>query len=457
MKRLIFTLAGLAMAPVLFAQTGQQELSTRYNQYGVRVDRNLLTAEERGGILVFESLKQDYKLWFDARVQVDGAYFFGQSKDYDPIGSGLTLRRVRFAVKAQVTPDWYGEIDMDIANGVFELKDALIRYDGLCHTSISLGNMKEDFCMSEVTTSRYLSFMERPMIASVFAPGRHLGLDVNFQRNWFYMSVGTFFQLVESETIQTMVEDQNKDFGRSTKPDYTARMVFTPFYKWHMDNKGLHVGGGATYRQPQTSDEEGWRVARYSTRNATNINRKKYIDTDVLPNKDYEFRYGGELAGWYNGLRFQGEYIQNDLHRLNNLETLSFYGWYAEVGHTLFGGRQRYDESGAKFTQPTRGRSWGDIELMARYDFIDLNDKTVYGGSGENYTFGINYYVNNNVKVVFNYQYTNNDRYANGKGKLFVGHDANGNPTKDYRAVVEGKGKAGVDYNMVGMRFEIDF
>ena len=56
-----------------------------------------------------------------------------------------------------------------------------------------------------------------------------------------------------------------------------------------------------------------------------------------------------------------------------------------------------------------------------------------------------------------NYQYNNNDRYANGKDKLNVGLDAAGQPTKDYTKVVAANGKAGVDYHMIALRVEIDF
>ena len=88
---------------------------------------------------------------------------------------------------------------------------------------------------------------------------------------------------------------------------------------------------------------------------------------------------------------------------------------------------------------------------------MDLNDGNVYGGAAEAYTLGLNWHVNDNVKFVVNYQYNNNDRYANGKNKLNVGLDASGKPTKDYSKVVTADGKAGVDYHMVCVRFEIDF
>ena len=46
---------------------------------------------------------------------------------------------------------------------------------------------------------------------------------------------------------------------------------------------------------------------------------------------------------------------------------------------------------------------------------------------------------------------------CNGKDKLNVGLDANNKPTKDYTKVVTAAGKAGVDYHMLALRFEIDF
>jgi phosphate-selective porin OprO/OprP len=95
--------------------------------------------------------------------------------------------------------------------------------------------------------------------------------------------------------------------------------------------------------------------------------------------------------------------------------------------------------------------------LTLRYDFIDLNDKEIMGGSAEGYTAGINFYAARNVKFQLNYSYLNHDRYANGKGKLNVGYDLNGVLTKDPTKVADPSGKAGHDYGQLGIRCEIDF
>ena len=202
---------------------------------------------------------------------------------------------------------------------------------------------------------------------------------------------------------------------------------------------------------------------RFSTRNSTSINRKKYIDTDVIKGVDHSLLYTAELAGHYKGLRVETAYIGTTLYMKDdapgNLNNKNFGGWYAQAGYLLFGGTQRYDYWGAKYNRAERGKKWGDVELTARYECLNLNDFDggVYGGAGEAFAVGLNYWVNNNVKFMLNYQYNNNDRYANGKGKHFIGHDAAGKPTKDYTQAVEAKGKGGVDYSMVALRCEVVF
>ncbi len=460
MKKLILSIACLGLS--LTANAQNEKDSVRYDQYGIKVDRKPLQTEERNGILVMESKDSNYKLWFDIRVHVDAATFFGQDKDYDPIGDGASIRRARFAVKGQVTPEWYGEVDVNFANGVFELKDAIVRYTGFNDWELQAGNFKENFQLTRNTSSRYQPLMERPMMANNLGPNRSVGVNAKYQKKWIFASYGVFFHAVEDSETRTYVEDNNKVYGRKEGLAHTAKVVFQPLYK--SSDASLHLGAAVSRRKPSTDVDPGeYGGVRISTRNATSINRKKYLDTDVIPNVNFSLYSTYEIAGHYKGLRFETAYVQDNVHILKdapasvNKSVKKFHGGYVMASYLLFGGKQKYDYNGAKFNQVKKGRSWGDIELAARYDYMDLNSGGVLGGSGENYTFGINYYTSKNVRFSLDYQYSNNDRYANGKGKLFVGHDINGNPTKDPSQVVEADGKAGVDFHMVAARIQIDF
>ena len=439
MKKTVLMLAALVLGSMAFAQNADKKEAV--DQYGNTVNVKTLETSSRDGILVFESKEKDYKFWFDARVQVDFGHYFGAQEWADPIGSGASIRRARFAAKAQITPDWYGEIDMELANGSFELKDAVVRYNGLKNWQFTVGSMKPDFTMSRNTSSRYLMFMERPMVINAFAPSRHLGVFAKYTNKYFFGSASVLFQEIEGQETRDFVEANNKDYGMDEGLSYVGKVVVR-------DEMGVYSG------------------TRFSTRNTTNISRKKYIDTDDIKNTDHNLIATAELAGHYNGLRLEGAWVSDWTYMKPEVgidKPYHFQGWYVEGACLLLGGKQSYDSDGAKFNRVRTGRSWGDIELVGKYEFLDMNDydgrgeQAIYGGSAELYGAGLNFYFSKNVKIGLNYQYVNNDRYANGKGKLFVGLDADGNPTKDFTKVTAADGQAGVNYHMLLARFQVAF
>lgn len=450
MKKILLFL----ISAICLQQATAQDTAVRYNQYGKPVGRTPLLTESRDGILVFESKAQDYRLWFDIRVQADAQMFIGNT--YNAIGNGATIRRARFATKTNLGKNWYGEIDLNAANGVLELEDAYFSYDFLNGFRTRVGNYKEKFSMSETSSSRYLNFMERAMAVGTFAPSRHLGWEVAYSGNRFLVFGGVFFQEIQDQELATYVEDNNKDYGRDQGVSLTGKFILQPL--GIQRDYGVHLAYAYSFRQPKTDvDPAEYGGIRYSSRSLSYINRKKYLDTDVIPFFKDQSISNIEVAAYYKGLAVQSEIINNSTRRTNNLETLHFGGYYAQAVCMMFGGRQVYDRLDGEFTQPDNGKKWGDIELALRYDYVNLNDKTVYGGSAEAYTAGINFYTNRNVKFQINFSNINHDRYASGKGKLFVGNDPTGALTKDPTKVVNGDGKAGEDYNQIGIRCEINF
>ena len=465
MKKTVLMLAALVLGSMAFAQTADKQA---VDQYGNTVDVKTVEASSRDGILVFESKDKDYKFWFDSRVQVDfGAYFLQKDQKAwaDPIGNGASIRRARFAVKTQITPDWYGEVDMELANGSFELKDAIVRYNGLQNWQFSVGSQKPDFSLSRNTSSRYLEFLERPMVVSAFAPSRHLGIFGKYTNKYFFGSASILFQEIEGQETRDFVENNNKSYGMDEGLSYIAKAVVRPINE---PDLGIHVGGAVMYDTPKTSDEMGvYNGTRFSCRNATNISRKKYIDTDDIKDTDHNLIATAELAGHVDGLRLESAWLSDWTYmkpETNITEPYHFQGWYVEGGYLLFGGKQSYDSDGAKFNRVRTGRSWGDVELALKYEFLDMNDyegraaeQAIYGGSAELYGAALNFYFAKNVKIALNYQYVNNDRYANGKGKLYCGLDADGNATKDFTKVAAPDGEAGVNYHMLLARFQVAF
>lgn len=460
--RTILTLAAICVSASAFAQTDAQ-----YNQYGQKVESYPITGQVQDGILVFQNKSADYKLWFDIRVQGDAAVYFGQDENLVKIGNGMNIRRSRFAVKAQIDKNWYGEIDTDWTSGTPELKDAILEYTGVENLSIKLGNFKENFSLQRNSTSRYLQFMERPMVCGL-APSRHLGVNVKYSTPLIWASAGVFGPELKSSEEMTYMEDGNKDYGLNEGLSYTGKLVVRPLYK--SNNSSLHIGGAFSYREPKLSNTDGYNTARYSSRNSTSINRKKFLDTDAIKKVDHEIAYTAEVTGHWKGLRAEAAYIARQAFLRDDADPKIAEagglrpadGWYVQAGWLLFGGHQNYDEGGAKYTRITPGKSWGDLEFCLRYETANYNISKFYmGGSAQAFAVGLNYYPTKNVKFVINYQYNMNDKYANGKGstdgvdkgKWNSGYDAEGNASKVPAQIVNG----GINYSMLACRFQVAF
>lgn len=456
----------MAFALPVSAQIADKQ-EVEYNQYGQQVVSTPVKAALQDGILVFQAKKMDYKMWFDVRVQGDAAVYFGEDKNLVSIGNGMILRRTRFAIKAQIDKNWYGEFDTDWTSGTPEIKDAILEYTGIRNMSIRVGNFKEIFSIQRNTTSRYLQFMERPMVTAL-APSRHIGLNIEYNLPYLWLSAGAFGPELEGEEAMTAIQDGNKDLGLSEGMSYTAKAVYRPLYK--KQNSSLHIGAAFSYREPKLSSTDGYNAIRYSSRNSTSINRKKFLDTDAIKGLDHEIAYTFELAGHHKGLRYEAAYISRqpflnpDKAEIPAGEKLMpANGWYVQAGYLLFGGSQNYDAGGAKYTRINPGREWGDLELCARFETADFNISKYYaGGSAQAFSIGINFYPTRNVKFVINYQYNMNDKYANGKGatdgtdkgKFFTGYDNTGKKTT-VPSQIDGLG--GINYSMLACRFQVAF
>lgn len=456
MRNRFYTLAAVLLLYSIGvnAQVIEKLDSVRINQYGQEVNWISLYPEAQDGIINFTSHDGTYRMWMDNRVQFDAAFF---SNDvYNPIGNGYNIRRARFAIKTILWGNWYGELDLDFSGSKTEMKDMIIGYIFDKHNVIAkVGQFKENFGMETTTTSRYLTFMERSLISKLDA-SRHLGFQVNHWRPHYLVIGAVHFNTQGGYEEVENSQANNKKLGLDEGYSLDARAVFRPI----IDNeKVLHIGAAFTYRTPKT-DLEVPNTYRFSTRSHTSINRKKYVDTDDI--KDIESKTGLnlELAGAYKNFMFQGEYKKFNAKRTKeDLDPVDLSGFYIQAAYLLFGGNYNYNRAEGEFTRLTRGKKYGELEVAVRYDYVNANDfdAKVYGGSAEGYTLGLNYYFNPNVKFMLNYVYNNHDRYANGKGKLYVGHDADGNLTKDPAEVVEPKGQGGDDFGMVSFRFEINF
>jgi phosphate-selective porin OprO/OprP len=108
------------------------------------------------------------------------------------------------------------------------------------------------------------------------------------------------------------------------------------------------------------------------------------------------------------------EWVNNDA---KGFDEPTFSAWYVEGSWFVTGGRRKYKQSAGAISRPKieENLSFGDdgtfgaLQLAARFSGIDLTDGDIEGGEATSFTLGLNWYLNPNTRIMFNYVITDVD------------------------------------------------
>lgn len=353
------------------------------------------------GILIFQSADGQFSCQLDGRVFLDAAFYAG---DKSRLGNGAELRRGRLAVISRLWKDWVTQLDVDVADNQVSVKDAWIGYEGLRSSSITVGNFKEPFSLEELTSSRYLTFMERAL-PNAFAPSRHLGIGYSTWRDKWRFAAGLFGQSVGDQ-----VKGADQGYG------FTGRLTYAPI----RDNtRTVHLGVAGSFRTPDADVAKPDRVQFRSLPEA-HLDRTRFLDTGRLRDVAHFTLLGLEAAAVFGPVSLQGEYIKSAVKRKNGAPDVNFDGSYVSASWFVTGESRPYIVKDGEFGRIIPRRKSGALEVAVRYSMLDLNDFRggITGGKATNITLGSNWYLNPNIRIMANYMIVNNDAHADAAGTL---------------------------------------
>jgi phosphate-selective porin OprO and OprP len=180
----------------------------------------------------------------------------------------------------------------------------------------------------------------------------------------------------------------------------------------------LHIGGDAQWLiQPPHNLIAGTQTLTMNDRPELRIDPTAVISTGAIAGVSGAQVYSAEAAGTYGPLFFQAEYFWYNVDRnaFAPLPSLKFQGGYAEAAFVLTGETRRYNSASASYVGivpvnpfSLAGGGWGAWEIAGRFSTIDLNDQLaaangIAGGRQTVYTLALNWYVNANVRFMFDY------------------------------------------------------
>ncbi|WP_286134526.1 porin [Methylobacterium sp. Leaf123] len=277
------------------------------------------------------------------------------------------------------------------------ISDAIIAYKGFQDVIITHGNFKEPFSLDQLISDNVTQFTERSQ-ADAFAPARNFGTAIGTHgTNWTAVT-GVF-----GGNISTGIANN----GIAS----TTRVTYTP---WLAENKNdvLHFGLAGSYR---TLGDDASSLS-LSSRSEAFLFARPLVNTRTIRDATAIGRVGVEAAWQQGPFRLLGEYILTDIERRDGRSPLLFQGGYIQASVVL-------DEKGRPYqVVPGHGSEYGVFkgvaleerqrvsrggtgvfELGLRYSAIDLESKEVRGGVEHDFTAGVNYYPEPNLRFVFDY------------------------------------------------------
>jgi phosphate-selective porin OprO and OprP len=371
-----------------------------------------LGVEQRAGKLVFESKDGAFKWWFDSRMQIDGAMYF---ENKNALSNGTIMRRATFAMKTTMWKNWQAELDMDFGDCVLDARDIWVKYTfSKVNLSLQAGNFKEPFGLERLGSSRLLTFMERSAVSNAFPLGRRMGFSSRYWTDWGQLTLA-----VMGHELGTKVDKGTLDEGFSTN----ARLSLAPINE---KGKTLHIGLAGSYKTPDVTPDLAPNVIELKARTETYVFDPKPLHTGDITDVNYYNRLGAELAGACGPWYLQSELMATQVHRWYGKSTGKFVGAYITASCMLTGESRAYyvDEGEFGPTDAPTG-TWGALELALRASYLNLNDNNagIKGGKSNQYTAGLNWMPNVNVKITLDYSWVTLDENATSKGRM-VGGDA---------------------------------
>ena len=334
-----------------------------------------------------ESADKNFKFRLGGRIQLDAAVY---DDDKSSFGNQTEVRRARLYLSGTLWQDWDFKSQFDFAGDRVRTNDLYIRYTGWGPYYLTVGHFKEPFSLEGLTSSRYITFLERAL-PDVLTPSRNLGIGFNTYRDNWTVSLGLFADGL----------DDKEPEGVDESYAVTGRATVAPI---HDDNRLLHLGASFSHRELN----RGNNTMKLEQRPEAHTADQNLVSTGDIAGVDSFNRYGFETAFVYGAVSLQGQYLFMDIEREDHLDDLGFSGYYIEGSWFLTGEQRKYNAKKGVFDYPDIDNivgmgGVGAWQLAVRFSSLDLTDGTTIGGEEENLTVGLNWYSTPNIRFIFNY------------------------------------------------------
>ncbi|WP_334178126.1 porin [Pseudoxanthomonas sp.] len=341
--------------------------------------------DTKGGMKI-TSADGKFEASLGGRIHFD-TYAFDRDLNPGSTTGGTEFRRARLTLSGKAYGwDYKMEQDFGAGSNLDGLRDAYIAKSAL-GGKFTIGHFKPYRAMEELTSSNELLTMERPFVSAT-----GLFSSRQFQQGVGYLRAGENYTAgVSVFNLRGAAATRNEGVGSA------GRFTWAPI---NTDNSTLHLGAWYSYENANQGSADLTSTSNYAGRRGPS----QVIATVTGASRNEINVYAVEAAGSFGPAFFQAEYADATFGKpLGRDEDVTSY--YVQGSFMLNGGHKPYKGATGVFGSP-KVADKGLWELTGRYDYVEnetLNREVT------SWILGLNYYVNPNLRFMFNYTQGDNE------------------------------------------------
>lgn len=355
------------------------------------------------GKLVVADREGNWEFQPIGRVMWDAVSTDGDSAPVTDEGDvkGTELRRARLGFQGKIYNMGY-KFEADFAGGNASVKDAYVSYGnkltGDVKYGVKLGQSHIPFGLNTKISSKYMTFMDRPMFAdSTISPARASGVVATLNDkdyNWM-LSAG-----LQNGEFDSGNGGDTYEVNGST---FAVRGSFLPYKEGknlvQLGAAYLTQGGGDEYdfRPDLVSHEDIYKPVRFDI-NAADFDGADAFTVDAMA-----------IFGSFHAM---AEYLDHTAEQRlgSDIDTTAYA---VEAGYFLTGESLKWKKAYTSGITPKS--SYGAWQVAARFESTEIDPGSSLESEFDQFTLGVNYYPTKNTRLMVNYSKVT-DLTINGSG-----------------------------------------
>ncbi len=360
---------------------------------------------------------------FRLRGRIDTDFLFASQSEeneeaFGELNDKIGLRRARIGAEGHLSPESRYVFELDFAGGQVVLRDGYYaRGKVQDRGEYKFGHMREPFSLEGGTSANSFAFMERSPI-NVLDPARNWGVGItrgNNDENWTW-SAGLF---------QAGTNPSDTEFGPGSTTDLTSRWTLLAQY----EDEGrhlIHFGAAVSGRIANQGVINVAQAAQSPLLDFTDSTESPFVPRLTFP-ANFQQLINLQWAAVSGPLWVQIEWYGTMIFQRNDGDVF-LHGSYLDLGYFVTGEHRTYLRQGGVFgpvsvqrpvlrhfsskehNEQLGGGAWELTARLAYLNFLDYDAPLDENGEPAGVilpqaTFGVNWYLADRLRLMFNYTY----------------------------------------------------